>query len=254
MAAAQFTGCAAKTPERDIAAGSKIGAEEECDLMARDSDIDDAIRPPYPLPGTGEEESGMVQPESLRLITPEEYLAIERRAETRSEYLDGETFAMSGGSRRHNLVVTNLVRELSSQLMAQPCEVYASDQRVRVTEANLYTYPDVVVACGEPRFEDEHLDTLLNPRLILEVLSPTTEAYNRGRKFAHYRKLDSLVEYVLLAQDEPRAEQFLRQDGEWLLTVTVGLDAILTLPSVQCTLSLARLYHKVAFPQAVAKP
>ncbi|MFL6194887.1 MAG: Uma2 family endonuclease [Thermoanaerobaculia bacterium] len=219
--------------------------------MPRDSDIDDAAAPPYPLGGTHGEENGMVQPRSRRSITPEEYLALERRAETRSEYLDGEMFAMAGGSRPHNLIVTNLVRELSTQLMTADCEVYSSDQRVRVPETGLYTYPDVVVACGEPRFEDEQLDTLLNPSFILEVLSASTEAYDRGKKFAQYRTQDSLMEYVLVAQDEPRVEQYVRQEGKWLLSVTAGLEATLALPSVQCTLALDRLYHKVGFPEPV---
>src|SRR4051794_7744039 len=118
----------------------------------------------------------MVQPQPKPSLSPGEYLAIERQAEIRSEYFDGEMFAIAGGSRAHNLAVTNLVRELSLHLKKQPCEVYTGDQRVRIPEVGLYTYPDVVVACGEPRFEDEHLDTLLNPVLIVEVLSPTTEA------------------------------------------------------------------------------
>jgi Uma2 family endonuclease len=247
MAAAQFTGCAAKTPERDIAAGSKIDAEEECDLMARDSDIDDAIRPPYPLPGTGEEESGMVQPESLRLITPEEYLAIERRAETRSEYLDGEMFAMSGASFRHNVIAGNLAGEIRQRLKGRPCTVCQSDQRVYVPATGLYAYPDIVVVCGDPVLQDDHLDTLLNPRLILEVLSPTTETYDRGKKFDHYRTIDSLQEYVLVAQGEPRAEQFLRRDGQWFFNAFVGLDGILALSSIQCEVPLAEVYDKVAF-------
>jgi Uma2 family endonuclease len=188
----------------------------------------------------------MVQPQPKPSLSPEEYLAIERQAEIRSEYLDGEMFAMSGGSRAHNLVVTNLVRELSLHLKKHPCEVYSGDQRVRIPEVDLYTYPDVVVACGEPRFEDEHLDTLLNPVLIVEVLSPTTEAYDRGKKFQYSQKIDSLAEYVLVAQDQHRVERFLRQDGnEWLLTTTTGLESAVFLSSIQCTLELAEIYYKV---------
>src|SRR5206468_6291774 len=119
-----------------------------------------------------------------------------------SEYINGQIYAMSGASREHNLIVVNLIRELSSQLRGRPCEVYASDMRVKVRPTGMYTYPDVVAVCGEPRFEDEQVDTLVNPAVIVEVLSPSTEAYDRGQKFAHYRKLESLTEYVLVAQNE----------------------------------------------------
>ena len=179
-------------------------------------------------------------------LTPEQYLAIERRAETKSEYLDGEMFAMSGASREHNLIVVNLTREISAQLRDKPCETYSNDQRVRVLTTGLYTYPDLVVACGEPRFEDKAFDTLLNPTLIIEVLSPSSEAYDRGKKFEHYQTLPSLAEYVLVCQDEPRVEQFLRQGGNrWLLTVATGLEASIALPSIQCELALAEVYRKV---------
>jgi Uma2 family endonuclease len=189
----------------------------------------------------------MVQAQPKPFLSPEAYLAIEREAETRSEYLDGEMFAMSGGSRQHNLIVTNEVRELSLQLKRRPCEVYSNDQRVRVPETGLYTYPDIVVVCGEPRFEDESVDTLLNPVLLIEVLSPTTEAYDRGKKFESYRTIASLAEYVLLSQQEPRAEQFLRQDGEhWLFTATSGRERSISLASVQCELALEEIYDKVA--------
>lgn len=181
-------------------------------------------------------------------LTPEEYLAIERQAETRSEYLDGEMFAMTGGSRWHNLIVTNLSRELSSRLKERPCEVYSNDQRVRIPATGLYTYPDLVVTCGEPRFDDEQLDTLLNPTLIVEVLSPTTEAYDRGKKFEHYQSIESLSTYVLVSQAAPRVEHFLRQeDNRWLLTVVTGLEGVVVLPSIQCELRMAEVYDKVVF-------
>jgi Uma2 family endonuclease len=181
-------------------------------------------------------------------LTPEQYLAIERQAEIKSEYLDGEMFAMSGASREHNLIVSNLARELGLQLKKGPCEIYVGDQRVRIPATGLYTYPDLVVACGDPQFEDDELDTLLNPTLIIEVLSPSSEAYDRGKKFEHYQMLPSLSEYVLVSQDEPRMEQFLRQDGNrWLLTVATGLEASIALPSIQCELALAEVYLKVAF-------
>ena len=182
-------------------------------------------------------------------LSPQQYLAIERAAEGRSEYLDGEMVAMTGGSRNHGLIAGNLVRELGTQLRDRPCEVYPSDLRVQVSPTGLYTYPDVVVVCGEPRFEDGELDTLLNPTVIVEVLSPTTESYDRGRKFEHYRTLGSLAEYLLVAQEQPRIERFLRQgDGLWLFGDAAGLAAVLTLPSIGCELALAEVYAKVRFP------
>jgi Uma2 family endonuclease len=188
----------------------------------------------------------MVQAQPKPFLSPEEYLAIERESETRSEYLGGEMFAMSGGSRQHNLIVTNLVRELSLQLKLRPCEVYTNDQRVRVPETGLYTYPDVVVVCGEPSFEDESVDTLLNPVLIVEVLSSTTEAYDRGKKFEGYQTIASLAEYVLVAQDKARVEQYLRQDGgHWLFTATSGRERSVALASIQCELALEEIYDKV---------
>ena len=184
-------------------------------------------------------------------LTPQQYLALERASEERSEYLDGEMVAMTGVSRNHALIAVNLGRELSSQLLDRPCEVYASDLRVQVSPTGLYTYPDVVVVCGEPRFEDEQLDTLLNPTVLIEVLSPTTESYDRGKKFEHYRTLDSLAEYLLVSQDHPRIERYLRQnDGLWLFGDAAGLDAVLTLPSIGCDLRLAGVYAKVRFPGA----
>lgn len=184
-------------------------------------------------------------------LSPAQYLALERVAEERSEYLDGEMVAMTGGSRNHGLIVGNLVRELGSQLRDRPCEVYPTDLRVQVAQTGLYTYPDVTVVCGEPRFEDEQLDTLLNPTVILEVLSPTTESYDRGRKFEHYRTLGSLVEYLLVSQSQPRIERFLRQgEGAWLFSDAAGLEAVLALPSIGCELALAEVYAKVRFPGA----
>jgi Uma2 family endonuclease len=182
-------------------------------------------------------------------LTPEDYLAIERQAEIRSEYLDGEMFAIAGGSFQHNLIVGNLVGELRQQLRDRPCGICPNDQRVRTPATGLYTYPDVVVVCGEPELEDDdHLDTLLNPTLIIEVLSPNTEAYDRGKKFEQYQAIPSLAEYVLVSQEAPRVEQFLRQDGNrWLLAVAAGMDARIALPSIQCELALAEVYLKVVF-------
>ncbi len=185
------------------------------------------------------------------LLTPEEYLEIERRAERKSEYFEGEMFAMSGASRPHVLIVTNLVRELGNRLDAGPCEIYSNDMRVRVTANGLYTYPDVMVECGEPQFADDQSDTLLNPVLIVEVLSESTEAYDRGKKFGRCRMLPSLREYVLIAQDAPRIEQWARQpDGHWLRAETGGMDASIRLASIDCELPLARIYNKIEWPRA----
>jgi Uma2 family endonuclease len=188
------------------------------------------------------------QPQPQVGLSPEEYLARERRAEIKSEYHDGEVFAMSGASRAHNLIVTNFVRELSLRLRDRDCEVYPSDMRVKVDPTGLYTYPDVIVVCGEPAFEDEHVDTLLNPTLLIEVLSESTEASDRGKKFEHYRKLETLQGVVLVTQDEAHAERFTRQpDGQWLLGEASGLEAALHLASIDVTLPLADIYDKVLF-------
>jgi Uma2 family endonuclease len=182
-------------------------------------------------------------------LTPEEYLAIERKAEYKNEYIDGEIVAMTGASRRHNLIAFNITREISQQLKGRPCEGYGGDMRVRVPSTRMYTYPDVVVVCGEPRFEDDYLDTLLNPTVIIEILSDSTERYDRGRKFGLYRTIESLAEYVLVAQDEHRVEQYAKQhDGRWLLTDHRSPEDVAELTSIQCTLALREVYEKVALP------
>jgi Uma2 family endonuclease len=172
---------------------------------------------------------------------------MERKAEVRSEYLNGGIFAMVGATREHNLIATNITREVSQQLKGKPRELYSTDMRVRVPATGLYTYPDVVVVCGEPVFEDEHVDTLLNPTLIMEVLSESTESYDRGKKFGHYQTIGSLVEYLLVAQDEYRIEQFVKQpDGHWLYTDARSPEGSLELASTQCVLTLKEVYDKVA--------
>jgi Uma2 family endonuclease len=179
-------------------------------------------------------------------LTPEQYLEIERAAERKSEYYDGEMFAMAGAKEAHNLVVSNLVARLHQQLRSRPCRVYPSDMRVRVRATGLYTYPDVTAVCGEPRFLDDQRDTLLNPTLLVEVLSPSTEAYDRGRKFEQYKSIESLREYLLVASDRMHADLCTRQaDGRWLLTSAGGMDESLTLESVGAQLTIADLYEKV---------
>lgn len=180
------------------------------------------------------------------LLTPEEYLAIERKAEVRSEYYGGEMFLMTGANREHNLIVTSLTRRIDEQLDGKPCELYPNDMRVRIPATGLYTYPDVVVVCDEPQFEDEHVDTLLNPILIVEVLSPSTEAYDRGKKFEHYQQIPSLVEYLLVAQETCRVEQFVRQGAsQWLYSEAHRLEDVVTLSSINCTLALKDVYARV---------
>jgi Uma2 family endonuclease len=180
------------------------------------------------------------------LLTPEQYLEMERRSETKSEYVNGEVFAMTGASRQHNRIVTNLVYALESQLRARPCSVYSNDMRVKVRSSGLYAYPDIVVACGEEKFEDEHVDTLLDPLLIIEVLSVSTEAYDRGTKFAHYRQIDSLMENLLIAQDRYSVEQYVRQSGkEWLYSTVTSPTGAVSLKSIACELKLVDIYFKV---------
>jgi Uma2 family endonuclease len=183
------------------------------------------------------------QPKSF--LTPEQYLEIERKAEYKSEYFNGEMFAMSGARRKHNLIQTNLLSELGAQLRGRPCEAYPSDMRVRVSATGLYTYPDAVVVCGEPLFLDDREDTLLNPTLIVEVLSPSTEAYDRGQKFEHYQKIDSLRYYLLISSDRVHADLFTLAERRW--TPASHLEDTLELDSIGCRLKLADLYEKVTF-------
>jgi Uma2 family endonuclease len=198
------------------------------------------------------EEAGAMMASTVQTrLTAQQYLEIERRAEYKSEFLNGEMFAMSGASRAHNLIATNVTRELSGQLRGRPCETYAGDMRVKVSETGLYTYPDVLVVCGEAEFEDAHVDTLLNPTVIVEVLSPSTEAYDRGEKFAQFRNLASLREYVLIAQDRPRIERFRRSEGhDWLFSSVDGLEETAHLTAIGCDLALADVYERVQFPAA----
>jgi Uma2 family endonuclease len=185
-----------------------------------------------------------IQP--TRFITPEDYLARERQADHKNEYLNGTIIAMVGTSRAHNLIVWNVLGMLYNQMRGRTCEAYGNDMRVKVSVTGLYTYPDVAALCGEVQLEDAQQDTLLNPSTIIEVLSPSTEAYDRGAKFAHYRALTSLREYVLIAQDTPRVELYERQpDDRWLLTAVEGLEITVTVPSIDCVLKLAEIYEKV---------
>ena len=156
---------------------------------------------------------------------------------------------MAGASRVHSQVSANVIIALGTRLKGRPCIVHGSDMRVRVSPTGLYTYPDVVVVCGKARFEDKHTDTLLNPFVLVEVISPSTEAYDRGTKFAHYRTLESLTDYVLVSQDRPLIEHYTRQpDNLWLLTAYEGLEAVAPFPSIACELPLLEVYDKVEWP------
>ena len=187
--------------------------------------------------------------------TATEYLAMERVAQVRSEFLDGEIFAMAGASRRHNLICLNVGAELRAQLRERPCEVYASEMRVKISATGLYTYPDGVVVCGEPSFEDAEVDTLLNPTLLVEVLSKSTEDYDRGSKFEHYRTLESLREYVLVAQDKAQVVHYVRQaDDTWLLSEVSGLEGRVALPSIDAELIMAEVYAKVNLDRVRNRP
>jgi len=193
-------------------------------------------------------------------LLPEEYLEIERTAEFRHEYWQGEMFAMAGGSARQSVIIFNLGRELGNLLKGRPCLVMGQDMRTRVAPDGLYAYPDVVVVCGEPKFADQRQDTLVNPTLIAEVLSPSTEAYDRGFKFAQYQAIESLQEYVLVAQAEARVEVFRRQpNGRWIYSHYAGMDAVCALESlgcdsIDCRVPLREIYDKVEFDAAGGGP
>lgn len=186
-------------------------------------------------------------------LTPQEYLERERKAETKSEYSGGVVVAMAGASWEHNLITGNLERRLGNQLEGKPCIVVSRDQRVRVPECNRYYYPDIAVVCGEPLFEAAELDTLLNPTLIIEVLSDSTEARDRGEKLECYQTLESLQTYVLVAQDRPYIEIYSRQDRDWLYSKAKEMTDRVALDAIGCELSLAEVYARVEFPQVQDK-
>ncbi len=185
----------------------------------------------------------------VRMLTPEQYLEIERKAEFKSEFFRGEMFAMSGASRQHNRISSNLVGELHNRLRNSPCETYGSDMRVRVSKTGLYTYPDLSITCDKPQFVDDQVDTLLTPKVLIQILSDSTEKYDRGTKMTHYMQIDSLQEYVLVSQSTPRVEVYRRSaDGEWTYREARDLSASITLESVGITLPLSEIYLRVEFP------
>lgn len=183
-----------------------------------------------------------------RFITPDEYLHRERLAEFRSEYFRGEMFAMASASANHNLIVGNCVQTLGQQLKKKPCRVYPSDLKLRIEATGLHTYPDLSVVCGEPQLDSDVGDVLLNPVVLVEVLSESTEAYDRGKKFEHYRTIPSLKHYVLIAQDRHSIDCFShRPDGSWNLTSCQGVDGHLELDAIDSQLAAAEVYDKVVF-------
>jgi Uma2 family endonuclease len=182
----------------------------------------------------------------IKRYTVEEYLEIERAAEFKSEYISGEMFAMAGASYNHNIITLNIGAELRAALRGGPCIGMSNDMKVNVGAS--FFYPDVVVVCGERRFLDQHTDVLLNPTVIVEVLSPSTERYDRRYKLARYFQLPSLRELLFVAQDEYYIEHFIRNaDGEWPLNVITEPDAVIHLSSLNCDLSVAMIYERVGF-------
>lgn len=185
-----------------------------------------------------------IQPK--RRLTPEEYLEIERQADHKSEYFNGEMFAFAGASENHVDIVGNINALFHAQLRNKKCKAYSNDMRAKVCITGLYTYPDVVVVSGQRKFEDDHRDTLLNPIMIVEVLSPSTENYDRGTKFEHYRTIDSLSDYILVAQDKIHVEHYVRQsDRCWLFSEVKSINDKFQIKSIECQLALEEIYEKV---------
>jgi Uma2 family endonuclease len=190
-----------------------------------------------------------------RRYTEAEYLALDRASEIKYEFYRGEIFAMSGASKEHNQITFNIALCLGQQLKDRECSAFVNDMRVKVKSTILYTYPDAVITCQEPRFEDDEIDTLLNPQVVIEVLSDSTEKYDRGKKFEHYRTVSSLREYILVSQDHAHIDRFaLNEQGQWVLTDATGLDAVIDLSAVDCRLPLADVYAKVEFPPVEIVP
>ena len=179
-------------------------------------------------------------------FSEEEYLELERNAPRKSEYYKGEIFAMAGAKRNHNLIVTNLCREISSSLKDKPCEVYPSDMRVKNKVDQFYTYPDVTIVCGKPEFLNATEDVLLNPQIIIEVLSDSTEKYDRGAKFSLYRNIPSILEYILVSSHERKVESFRRNGSDWIFREATE-DEVFQFQSLDVVLKIEDVYEKVEF-------
>ena len=182
-----------------------------------------------------------------RLFTEEEYLSLEDEALEKSEFFQGRIYAMAGGSYDHAAISLNIGGELRSLVKGKNCQLSSSDTRVKIPNSSLNTYPDVTVICGKPELHlYNNSQTILNPMLIVEVLSPTTEKYDRGFKFENYKQISTLTDYLLVAQDRAKVEHFVRQpDDSWSCTVSEGLDATVKIASLECELPLAEIYLKV---------
>jgi Uma2 family endonuclease len=183
----------------------------------------------------------------LSFLTPEQYLEIDRAAEFRSEYLNGEMFAMSGATARHNIIINNLAAALRSQLKGR-CQYFTTDLRLLVPSTGLYTYPDLMVICGKPEYSGDREDIVTNPRFIAEILSKSTADYDRGGKFVHYRSISGLADYMIVAQDSARVEHNTRQaDGSWLLREFTSLTEVVRIASIDAEVSLAAIYEDISF-------
>lgn len=192
----------------------------------------------------------MAMPSALPRLNADEYLVLERRSDAKHELVDGELVAMTGATINHNRVTFETGRHLGNQLGGRGCEVFTQDMRVRIPGLDSYFYPDVVVACGGARTEDEHADTLLNPIVLIEVRSPATALYDRTTKLAAYSRIPTLKDYLLVAQDRPQIEHYARLDStsDWDITIASGLDAVLEITSIDCRLTLAEIYRRVTWP------
>ena len=192
----------------------------------------------------------MSLPRTLSYFSPEEYLAFERGTDARHEYLDGHVYAMAGESIEHSRICVNVAGELRARLKGRPCEVLSPNMKVVTSPSGLFSYPDVVVICGEPQFYDERRDILTNPTVVFEVLSPSTEAYDRGEKFLRYRThIETLREYTLVSQHRPLVEHYVRQpDGSWSYSSAGSLAEAVALVSIDCSLPLSEIYDRIVFP------
>lgn len=181
---------------------------------------------------------------------PEElYLEQERRSTIKHEYYAGNVYAMAGASEQHNVIALNIAAALHTQLRGRSCRAYPSDMRVKVVKTGLNTYPDFTIVCGQSQFTDPiKRDTVINPTVIIEILSPSTERDDRGMKFQHYRTINSLQEYLLIAQDKHHVERFIRHEhNAWIFSEAMGLDAVMPITSIQCSLALQDVYEQVSF-------
>ncbi|HEY3740675.1 MAG TPA: Uma2 family endonuclease [Bryobacteraceae bacterium] len=180
------------------------------------------------------------------ILTVEEYLDLDRRSERRSEFHDGEMFPIEASTISHGRIQGNMYVALRTRLANTPCEALLSSVRVEIPNVHRYTYPDILISCGQPRFEDEQLDTLLNPVVLIEVLSPSTKGFDRGEKFFLYQTIPSVREYILVTQNHVLVERFRRQnERQWLYELLTSLDAELTIESAGCTIPLREIYAKV---------